>query len=360
MITTMFYPYPSTHSKLCLDSAHPIFLTMGLIVSLTVPAQVAAAESVASQDNGGLATALATALLVAVALGALLIIGLVHWGRKQEHIGEMMHFCMKYLLRSEDEAERCAFATALGESKDAGALLVLVDIILDEEEAEAVHKAAREALHEMRANFRKYRDMITDLELEAEQRNFLGIINILIDNFEQDKMRYAQSAYIIGRHYMRLGNYLDARKWLSKAEFRNRKSNLYGDRIIYWIKKCNTRLLEEADTSFKSADYYQAKEHYAVLDHGIKEAEKKNCAVYLRSSCSYCMLKDYQNADQSLLQALEHGHATDLALTLVPLLQEAQQLSDKKFGQGDNLEGVARKIDERVSTIMNVLMEQDF
>ncbi|MCU7815880.1 MAG: HEAT repeat domain-containing protein [Candidatus Thiodiazotropha sp. (ex Rostrolucina anterorostrata)] len=360
MKTTMFYPDPSTHSKLRLQSVHPLFLTMGTIVFLTVPAQVAAVESVASRDSDGLATALAAALLVAIALGALLIIGLVHWGRKQEHIGEMMLFCMKYLLGSEDEAERCASARALGESKDAGALLVLVDVISDEEEIEAVRKAASEALHEMRTRFRKYRDVIADLELEAEQRNFLGIINILADNFEQDKMRYAQSAYIIGRHYMRLGNYVDAREWLTKAEFRNRKSNLYGNRIKYWIKKCNTRLLEEADTSFKSADYHQAKEHYAVLDHGLIEAEKKICAVYLRSSCIYCMLKDYRNADQSLLQALEHGHATDLALTLVPLLQEAQKMSDKKLGQGHNLEGVARKIDERVSAIMNVLMEQDF
>ncbi|PVV13546.1 MAG: hypothetical protein B6D77_04250 [gamma proteobacterium symbiont of Ctena orbiculata] len=124
---------------------------------------------------------------------------------------------------------------------------------------------------------------------------------------------------------MRLGQYLEAREWLTKAEFRNHKFNLYGDRIDFWIDNCNSRLLSEADASFEAADYYQAKEHYAVLDHGLSDATKRQFAIYLRISCVYCKLRDYRNADQALLQALENNHQPDYALELVPMLRQLSQ-----------------------------------
>jgi tetratricopeptide (TPR) repeat protein len=417
-----------------LQSALHVIPVLSLCGFLTAPAPVAAVESVTGLDAGGMLAALLIVMLTAVALAALVIIGLVLWSRKQEHIDDMMLFCtdidftscqyhshlliykgnldssykigqsflynwrisryfyssdidpkwarprfsnlkcpkiclilvkkvevccMKYLVHSEDEAERCASARALGRINDPGALLVLVDVIWDEEETEAVRKAASETLHEMSVHFRKRKKIITDLELEAEQRNFRGIIEILTANFEQGKTRYVQSAYIIGRHHMRLERYADAREWLTKAEFRNRKFNLYGNRIGYWIQVCNTRLLEEADDSFKTADYQQAREHYAVLTHGLSNADNQRCAVYLRSACVYCKLKDYRNADQALLQALEHNHETDLALTLVPLLREILSPGDKKIAPKDKLEEIKSAIDERASVIMNALLAQN-
>jgi len=304
-------------------------------------------------------TTLVIILLAVVALGALLITGLVVWGRKQDYIGYMMLFCMKYLVQSEDEAERCASAKALGRSDDPGALLVLVDVIWDEDETDAVRKAASEALHEMSVHSRKHKKSIANIELQAEQRNFQGIIEILTDSFEQGKTRYVQSAYIIGRHYMRLERYEDAREWLIKAEFRNRKFNLYGNWIKGWIQVCNTRLLEGADESFIAADYQQAREHYAVLAYGLGDADRQRCTVYLRSACVYCKLKDYQNANQALLQALEHNHNPDLALTLVPLLREILNPGNKMVELKYKLEESMSALDERASAVMNALLEKN-
>jgi tetratricopeptide (TPR) repeat protein len=343
-----------------LRSALYITTVLGLFGFLTSPAPVAAVASVNGPDDSGMLSTLLIVMLATLVVAALIIIGLIFWSRKQEHIGEMILFCMKYLVHSEDEEERCASARALGQANDSGALLVLLYITLDEAETEAVHKAAREALHEMSVHFRKHKKIITDLELEAEQRNFSGIIGILTANFEQGKTRYVQSAYIIGRHYMRLEHYVEAREWLIRAEFRNRKFNLYGNRIRYWIKACNTRLLKEADDSFKAADYQQAKEHYAILDHGLSDVDRQRFAVYLRSACVYCKLKDYRNADQSLLQALEHNHETELALTLVQSLQKVLSLGDNIIESNEELEEIESMIDKRASKIMNALLARRF
>lgn len=343
-----------------LRSALHIITAPCLFGFLTAPATVAAVSSVNGTDDGSMLVTLLIVMLATLIAAALIIFGLVFWSHKQEHIGEMLLFCMKYLVHSEDEAERCASARALGRANDFGALLVLIDITLDEEESEAVRKAASEALHKSSIHFRKHKKIVTDLVLEAEQSNFSGIIGILTANFERGKTRYVQSAYIIGRYYMRLRLFVEARVWLTMAEYRNQKFNLYGNRIKYWIQECNTRLLEDADDSFKTADYQQAKEHYAILDHGLSDVDRQRFAVYLRSACVYSKLKDYRNADQSLLQALEHNHATELALTLAPSLQEILSLSDKKVEPNDEFEEIKSAIDKRASEIMNTLLAQDF
>ncbi|MEW8029972.1 MAG: hypothetical protein AB2792_11945 [Candidatus Thiodiazotropha sp.] len=313
---------------------------------------LAADDALGINHSEGMATTLIFALLLSLALGVLIITGLVTWGRKQEHIGEMMLFCMKFLLRSDDVTERCASARALGESRDDGALLVLVDIIADEEEPEEVHKAAREALHQMSELSRKHLDVFAELEMNIELEDSEGIINTVIERFEQGKKKYAQSAFIIGRNYIRLGRFVEAREWLAKAELRNRKFNLYGHRIDFWIGICNRHLLAEADASFDAADYYQAKEHYAVLDHGLNNDEKRQCAIYLRTTCVYCKLKDYKNADQALLQALENNHQTDHALELVPLLRQLLESADMTTDRQGKLDEVEAKLDALSSDIM--------
>ena len=97
---------------------------------------VAAVESVAIDEVGNITFPLLITLCVALALAVLIIIGLVHWGRRQDHLEEMMLFCMKFLLKSQDNTERCASAKALTEAKDPGALLVLADLVSDEDETE--------------------------------------------------------------------------------------------------------------------------------------------------------------------------------------------------------------------------------
>jgi len=343
-----------------LPSTLYIVAMLSLFVLVAVPAPVEAVEPTTSSVVGGMAATLLIIVLGAVALGALIIVGLVLWSHKQEHIHDMMLFCMKYLVHSKDEAERCHSAKALRRVRDPGALLVLVDVIWDEEEPEVVREAASEALHEMSVNFRKYGKVITELEVAAEKRDLHRMIEILTTNFEQGEKRYVQSAYIIGRHYMRLERYLDAREWLTTAEFRNRKFNLYGNRIRHWIQVCNTRLLEEADDSFMTANFQQARERYAALDHGLSDADRQHYAVYLRSACVYCKLNDYRDADLALLQALEHNHETDLALTLVPLLREILSSGDNEVEGGNKLKKIKSDIDERSSLIMSALSEKAF
>ena len=145
---------------------------------------------------------------------------------------------------------------------------------------------------------------------------------------------------------------MEAREWLTKAKFRNQKFNLYGNRIDYWIGICNRYLLAEADASFRAADYYQAKEHYAFLDHGLNDEEKRQCAIYLRTTCVYCKLKDYKNADQALLQALENNHQTDYALELVPLLRQLLEFDALTIKRQGKLNEVEAKLDAVSSDIM--------
>jgi hypothetical protein len=65
----------------------------GVIGFLVTPA--AAAESAAGAIAGA-APGILMALLVALLLSAVIVMGLVLWSRKQEHLHDMMLFCMKY------------------------------------------------------------------------------------------------------------------------------------------------------------------------------------------------------------------------------------------------------------------------
>ena len=229
---------------------------------------------------------------------------------------------------------------------------------MDKEEPAAVRAAAADALHEMGGKSRTFKKVIAELEAEKENDNIPGLIGALNAHFEHDKKPHVQSAYVIGRLHTLVALHGDAREWLSTAAQRNRRTNLYGNRIANWIAACNARLLEEADDAFKSEDYLAAKEHYAVLDHGLNSDERQRSAVYLRSACVYCKLEEYQIADQSLLQALDHDQEIDLAMTLVPLLQEITMLdSHAPSGKYEELKAA---IDERVDEIMKSLFEKEF
>ena len=294
-------------------------------------------------------------MLGAIAVAALIIIGLVYWGHKQDHLGEMTHICLKYLVHSEDEVERAAMAKALGGANDTAALLVLFDVALDEEEASSVREAAREALREMAKKHGKYREVVAEFEDAADEKNFPSVIGVLIAHFGQEGASYAQSAYVIGRQYMRLGLYADAWEWLEKAEVRNQRAKLYGNQIRQLISVCTMHLLEEADDSFKSGDYLQAKEQYAVLDGGMREGDMRLHSMYMRSACSFIKLKDYRNADQALLLALAKHHSTEQALTLAPMLREVLELDDKPGSSGKR-QAIESAIDERANQIMALLM----
>ncbi len=293
--------------------------------------------------------------LALVVLAALVVGGLVLWGKKQDDTKHMMSFCIKYLIDTQDETERCNAATALGDANEPGALLVLLDATSDENAEDSVREAAAAALSVMGQKYRKFRKVIKNLTSAVEDADHQKIIDILSSNFEGKGKKYVQTAYVISREYMRLGNYTDAREWIRVAAFRNRKNHTYGKQIRKLADTCNERLFGEGDRLFNTGYYHDAKAQYAVASHGLGDAEKKRFASYLREACVYCKLEDYQDADQALLQALQHHHETDSTLTLNKLLQKLLDQSESARLTEQEREQLNAQIDECVSDIMRKL-----
>ena len=142
---------------------------------------------------------------------------------------------------------------------------------------------------------------------------------ILTGGFERGGTGYVQSAYLIGRAYLRLDHLADAKEWFRVAERRNRKAALYGGRIRTLIEQSNQRLFAIGDEQFASGDYQTARERYAAASHGLSANESGRHSAFVRLACAYCMLGDYPDAEQALLQALRHSQNTDSALTLSKL-----------------------------------------
>ena len=131
----------------------------------------------------------------------------------------------------------------------------------------------------------------------------------------------AEHAYVIGRQYMRLGHYADARDWLRSAGQKSKSFSVLEEMAESHLGVCKARLLADGDDFFAAGDYQSARERYARLSHGLGDCEGKGLATFLRSACVYCMLREYEPARQALLQALNLDQGTDDALTLLVLLQ---------------------------------------
>ncbi len=332
----------------------PVLITLYL---LSISSPVIAVETTSGED-GSILPAILSVLAGALIIASSVILGLIVWRRKQEEKSDMLLLCMKFLPSSKDENERRSSAMALANYKNSGALLVLLDVFYDDHEPPAVRDAAQEALEVMKGHSRKFKKVLEALEHEAEKGDSLGVIAKLISSFEMSGKKYVQSACLIGRQYARLDRHIDARLWFEKACIRNQGDNLYGNRIDNWIRQCNLNLLDEADSSFKAAEYQQAKEHYAALDHGLNNRTKRLFSIYLRTACTYCKLHDYERADQAILAALHREHGTDEALILVPLLRK---LIDEDLGSSGTRNGLALRrdaIEKHSSEIMERLFAQ--
>ncbi|MCP4040363.1 MAG: HEAT repeat domain-containing protein [Gammaproteobacteria bacterium] len=292
-------------------------------------------------------------------LAGLSVGALTMWSRRQDDIGNMMSFCIKSLLSTKDDQGRCEAARALGRMHDPSALLVLVDVINDEKVEEPVHQAALGALGEMSRSYGKYKEVIDALIAAIRIRDHRKVVDTLISNFEGTGGKYTQSSYVIGREFMRLGQYEDARKWLQQAGFRNRTSMLYGGQIRKLADRCNQYLFDEGDRLFKVGDYHKSNERYACSSAGITDEENRRFAAFLRMACVYCKLGDYVNADQAVLQALQHHHETDMSLVLNRLLQKLLHNEDQKVGAEGEREQLKKEIDNLVTEIMAKLCPED-
>lgn len=151
----------------------------------------------------------------------------------------------------------------------------------------------------------------------------------------------AEHAYVIGRQYMRLGHYGEAREWLRSAGQKSKSFSILDELAETHLGVCNARLLAEGDDFFATGDYQRARERYARLSHGLGDREEKGLTTFLRSACVYCMLREYESARQSLLQALKLDQGTDDALTLLDLLQslpKSGNVGTQPFGPGVQIE----------------------
>lgn len=257
-----------------------------------------------------------------VAISVILIVGLTRWGHKQDQLQSMMPFCIRYLAKSKNEVEKISAAKVLGHAKHPAALLILTDIVNDETVGEGLHKAAVEALREMSLNYRKYTQLIDESLTAVEEKNHLKTIDLLIRYFENGKEQHVQSAYVIGREYIRIENYSEARTWLQKAKIRNMKAQVYVNQISQLITTCTRHLFDEGDALFTAGKYHNALERYALASHDLGLAEKKRYLAHLRLACTYCKLEHYQDAYQETLLALQDQHKTDTSLPLNKLLQK--------------------------------------
>ena len=310
-------------------------------------------------EDGNSILLVLTTLFGVLGLGALIVYGLTSWGKKQDDIDNMMSFCIKYFFDTTNTAEKCNAAAALGKTKNTGALLVLIDVISDEKLEKKVRKAAKKALKEVHTHHRKYRTLIKEITAAIKDKDHQRVVDLLIANFEKNGGGYAQSAYVIGREYIRLDNYDAGREWLNIAQARNQKYNIYGNQILLDIDNCNRHLFDKGDASFKAGDYYSARELYTLASTGIKEEDKKRFAAHLRLACVYAKIGDYIDADQSILQALQHHHRTDLSLKLNKLVMA--MLHTKTKGHGDNPEvaNIKKQIDICVEDIANKLFDEE-
>lgn len=255
-----------------------------------------------------------------IAISVFLIVGLTRWGKKQDQIQSMMPFCIRYLAKSKNEIEKISAAKVLGRSKHPAALLILIDIVNDEKVGEGLHNAAVEALREMSRNYRKYTHLIDESLTAVEAKTHQKTIDLLIRYFENGKKRHVQSAYVIGREYLRIENYSEARTWLQKAKNRNMKAQVYVNQISQLITTCTQHLFDAGDALYKAGKYHDALERYALASHDIGFADKQRFSAHLRLACIYCKLEHYEDAYQETLLALQDHHKTDTSLTLNKLL----------------------------------------
>lgn len=325
-----------------------LILTSALLSRLAPAAAVPAPDDSSVLFVNGLLIALGIFVIT-----ALMVSGVAMWSRRQDHINEMMSFCMRYLIDFNRVTEGREAAAALGRARDPQALLVLLDVANDEEAADIVRKAAGDALNEMAGRYRKYKKVIDEIKSASEQRDHPRLIEILTRNFEKGEKKYVQAAYVVGREYMREGHYADAKEWLHIAELRNRKSSLYGNEIRKRIAECNARLYAKGDMLFEAGKFYEARERYSAASHDLSEEESKRYSAFLRLACVYCKLGDYVNADQSVLLALKHGQGTDMSLSLNKLLQGLLEHDTEK--PAEERQRVAGRLDNLVTEIMEKL-----
>lgn len=321
---------------------------------LLSPLSAATAAETLPEEPSSVIPLLLFALAIIV-VGALLVTSLILWSRKQDELSSMMYFCIDFLINTRNKTERYRAAKLLGQAKNPGALLVLVDVINDESAEEDIREAARDALLDMSENYGRFEKVIGGLLAATEANDHERIVELLETHFEQDQRKYVQSAYVIGRELFRLEKYADAREWLHIADVRNKKFPMYVDQIRDLTSRCNQHLLAEGDAAYEAGDFRLANERFALAAHGVSTEVSNQFAHYLRAACVYCKLEEYENASQALLQALDHQQETDTVLELNKLVSKMLDRVRGNTQTGEDHQRLSIELDRFVDQTMSRL-----
>ena len=339
-----------------------LILPAGLIIlTANLLAQTTSGVPTPTSDNGISTTALLVMFTLGVIIiGVAVVVGLTLWSRKQDDNNNMMFFCIGYLFNTMEKSDVTRTAKALGSSHNPEALLVLTDVVIDNLVDENIRQTALDALKALRRSCPKYSAAVDELLSAIEDADDKAILGILKQHFEKGNKQYVQSAYLIGRSLLRLKQYEDAREWFRTAADRNhtRPVPTYGTRINDCIETCNKLLFAAGDQAFANGDYHKANELFAIAAHGTNHREKEEFSAYLRESCVYIKLKDYENAHEALLQALHHQQEVDLCLELSGIVSHLLNPVSAMLKREEKYRLQEKHLGERASEIMANLKEK--
>lgn len=199
---------------------------------------------------------------------------------------------------------------------------------------------------------------MASLESEIAADEPASVIEALEAQIGKKGKDHARTAYVIGRQYMRLGQFDEAREWLRRAQRQSGKLSFLHQSIAAHVSTCSIQLIAEGDSCFADGDYHGARERYARISQGLARSEQGRLALFLRSACVYCKLCDYEEAAQAVLQALKSDEQTDRALALLHLLRK---LSSQRDDATETIEARERLEDQlagQVTGLMTSLVGQ--
>ena len=195
---------------------------------------------------------------------------------------------------------------------------------------------------------------LASLEIEIAAQEPQPAIDELTRNAGKTGRRRARNAYMIGRQYMRLEQFEEAREWLLQVASQGKKHSALRNAADRYLSACNVELLAQGDAFYASGDLHRARERYARLSQGIPEGEGRSLAVFLRTACVYCDLQDYEAAGQAVLQALNSGEHADKALGLRKILQALAE-SEEGMSTSNSRDRVEAALADHVSRLMDGL-----
>ena len=249
-----------------------VLLSGFVLVTFFLPDVLAAAPSGNESASGeGNDSSWVMAMLFGlglIVLAAIVVGGLTLWGKKQDDINHMMSFCIKFLIDTQDEAERCKAAQALGGAKDPGASARIGRC--DHRREGGGYRPRGRASRTSRkwaCNTASTERSSSDLLSAVQDKDHQKVIDLLTSKFEsRSKRNTCKPLTSLAGNTYGLGIMRTPGRWLHVAAYRNSRTPTYGNQIRELADICNEHLFAQGDRLFNAGYYHDAK---AQLCDGI-------------------------------------------------------------------------------------------